>query len=76
MNKLQITDIGELDSKVSEFVAAGKNVVLLFTGIGPSGKVWCSDCVVADPVIERIVKLLEDNDSIVFITVPVGDVSL
>lgn len=67
------TSTTELESLVGEH--SKKNVVLLFTGSKRTedGKSWCPDCVVADPVVEGVVKQMSADDNLVFITVPVGD---
>lgn len=66
------TTTTELESLVDEH--AKKTIVLLFTGTKlTDGKSWCPDCVVADPVIEGVVKQMSSDDSLAFITVPVGD---
>ena len=61
----------ELDQITREH---NKTAVLLFTGTKQAnGKSWCPDCVVADPVIEKVTHQLSTDDSLIFVTVPVGD---
>eukprot|EP00096_Caligus_rogercresseyi_P003037 TRINITY_DN1555_c0_g1_i1.p1 TRINITY_DN1555_c0_g1~~TRINITY_DN1555_c0_g1_i1.p1 ORF type:complete len:123 (-),score=33.00 TRINITY_DN1555_c0_g1_i1:349-717(-) len=58
-------------SKVKEMEALGGNLVVLFTGsLDPkTGKSWCPDCVVAEPIIDSVFK---DRPEIHFLTVLVG----
>lgn len=53
--------------------ATDKKIFVLFTGDKDvtTGKSWCSDCVKADPVIERCLDSLPENSE--FITCYVGD---
>ena len=76
MKQLSTTSSAELDQWVTQYSNEQlTNVVLLFTGTknASTGKSWCPDCVVADPVIESVVKQTQARDDIVFITIPVGD---
>ncbi|KAH9413093.1 Thioredoxin domain-containing protein 17 [Dermatophagoides pteronyssinus] len=71
MKQFTIDNSQKLDDLIKE--NEDKKVILLFTGTKKSdGKSWCPDCVVADPVIESVVKEILDSD-MVFATVFVGD---
>ena len=53
--------------------AAGKTIVVMFSGgKSPStGKSWCPDCVVAEPVVDKVLQSQKDS---VYIYVSVGGV--
>nr|ADD38068.1 Thioredoxin domain-containing protein 17 [Lepeophtheirus salmonis] len=58
-------------SKVKEMEALGGTLAVLFTGsIDPSsGKSWCPDCVVAEPIVDSVMK---DKTEVHFLRVFVG----
>ncbi|EFO83442.1 hypothetical protein CRE_03102 [Caenorhabditis remanei] len=59
-----------------ETIGKGQRIVALFTGskILTTGKSWCPDCVVAEPVIDQIIKEPPVSETDVhFITVFVGN---
>ena len=63
----------EFQSKLSACeVSAGKRpLFILFTGSKDivTGKSWCPDCVVADPVIDEILNSLEDGCMLLYCSV-------
>ncbi|CAI5445244.1 unnamed protein product [Caenorhabditis angaria] len=57
-------------------IGAGKRIVALFTGSKSliTGQSWCPDCVVADPIIEKVINSQEIQSlDVHFIIVFVGN---
>ncbi|XP_019881885.1 thioredoxin domain-containing protein 17-like [Aethina tumida] len=59
------------------FDSQGKNVHVYFSGSKlPSGESWCDDCQRSWPVVEKVLKKLEEDEKekdSIFISVDVGD---
>lgn len=72
MKELTVNSSEALDNAIKE--NEQQNVVLLFTGTKneSTGKSWCPDCVVAEPIIKAVTQEIADLD-ICFITAYVGD---
>ncbi|KAH7643603.1 thioredoxin domain-containing protein [Dermatophagoides farinae] len=72
MKQISIDDSQKLDNLIKE--NEDKKLILLFTGTKKAnGKSWCPDCVVADPIIESVVKETTEDQNMIFATVMVGD---
>ncbi|XP_075220530.1 thioredoxin domain-containing protein 17-like [Lycorma delicatula] len=62
--------VRELENLMGE----DEKIIILFSGSrSDEGVSWCPDCVKAEPVIETILKKYEDNESIYFLHVSVGE---
>lgn len=74
MQRIEATNATELAKLRAEHESNGKSVIVLFTGTkNANGRSWCPDCVVAEPVVEKVIGQLKDDASLTFITAPVGN---
>jgi hypothetical protein len=76
MKKLIIDNLETLLQTLKEQANdKNKSIFLLFTGSkDSSGKSWCPDCNIADPIIEQVInEQTYDSDDYLFITVFVGE---
>lgn len=72
VHKVEVEGFDAFVEQVEKFKSSGKDIFVLFSGSKDpnSGKSWCSDCVVAEPVVKGALdKAPEDA---VFIYVSVG----
>ncbi|KAL7638618.1 UNVERIFIED_CONTAM: hypothetical protein RMT77_011190 [Armadillidium vulgare] len=73
VNKFTVEGFDSFIEKAEALKSTGKPTYVLFSGSKDpaTGKSWCPDCVVADPVINSVLDKLESED-VNFLYVSVG----
>ena len=73
VKEIKTSGFQDFMSAVQSTELKGKRIFCLFCGDkDESGKSWCPDCVVSEPVVRSCLKNVDDDD-VVFIYCAVGD---
>ena len=63
VQKIEVTGFEAVVAKLDELKVTGKTIIAMFSGgkDESTGKSWCPDCVVAQPIVDCAVEKLSDD---------------
>lgn len=70
VHQVEVEGYENFCQKITELEKNGKVIVMFAGSLDDTGKSWCPDCVVAEPVVESVIKVSKED--FYFLVVRVG----